>query len=115
MNFGLSGRNRAGRVMQMAVLLDDIDEANQLLDGDNGAAAKFGTIRYYEDEDISKWNSGLRLVNIYGIRTFWDLQQNQEKHNSEEWQLKMMQLETRVATIDEYRKIAFFHHLILTK
>ena len=73
--------NRAGRVMQMAVLLD----------------------------------GRLKPVDSYGIRTFWDLQQNQEKHDQEEWQEKMAQLETRVSQMDEYRQIAFFHHLILTK
>ncbi|MDO5294750.1 MAG: methyltransferase domain-containing protein [bacterium] len=107
--------NRAGRVMQMAILLDNIEEANSLLDGNNSSASKFGLIRYYEDEEILKWNTGLKLLNTYGIRTFWYLQQNQEKHEMEEWQIKMMQLEMRVAEIDKYRKIAFFHHLIFIK
>lgn len=107
--------NRAGRVMQMAVLLDDIEQANDLLDGKEGISSKFGTIRYYEDEEITKWNNGLKLLNTYGIRTFWDLQQNQEKHKTEEWQSKMMQLEMRVSAMDEYKKIAFFHHLLFTK
>lgn len=107
--------NRAGRVMQMAVLLDDADKAEALLDGHNSAASKFGEIRYYEDEDISNWMSCLELKENYGIRTFWDLQQNQEKHSDEEWQKRMAQLEMRVSQISEYRKIAFFHHLIYTK
>ena len=34
--------NRNGRVMQMAVLLDDFEKANDLLDGKNSAASKFG-------------------------------------------------------------------------
>ena len=107
--------NRAGRVMQMAVLLDEIDKANDLLDGKNSTASKFGKIRYYEDEDILKWVTNLKLLKTYGIRTFWDLQQNQEKHETEEWQARMMELELRVSEIEEYRNIAFFHHLILTK
>ena len=107
--------NRAGRVMQMAVLLDDIEKANALLDGKNSTASKYGAIRYYHDSDITEWSSRLKLVDSYGIRTFWDLQQNQEKHDQEEWQEKMAQLETRVSQMDEYRQIAFFHHLILTK
>ena len=107
--------NRAGRVMQMAVLLDDIEKANALLDGKNSTASKFGAIRYYNDRDITEWSSRLKPVDSYGIRTFWDLQQNQEKHDQEEWQEKMAQLETRVSQMDEYRQIAFFHHLILTK
>lgn len=107
--------NRAGRVMQMAVLLDDMDEAHALLDGHDSAASKFGAIRYYEDEDVVRWSPELRIDRVYGIRTFFDLQQNQEKHGTEEWQQRMMQLEMRVSDMEEYRQVAFFHHLILKK
>ena len=111
----IAKHNRAGRVMQMAVLLDDFEKANALLDGENSTASKFGAIRYYEDEDILMWEPGLNISEVFGIRTFWDLQQNQEKHGNEEWQDKMMQLEMRVAQIPEYRDIAFFHHILLKK
>ncbi|HIR05235.1 MAG TPA: class I SAM-dependent methyltransferase [Candidatus Copromonas faecavium] len=53
--------NRFGRVMQMAVLLNDINRANDLLDGKNSTASKFGCIRYYEDDDILKWCNQLKL------------------------------------------------------
>ncbi len=72
--------NRAGRVMQMAVLLDDFEKANEILDGKGSTASKFGTIRYYEDNDITKWEPQITISDILGIRTFWDLQQNQQKH-----------------------------------
>lgn len=104
--------NRAGRVMQTAVLLDDFERANALLDGMDSTASKFGTIRYYENETITKWVPDLRQKAHFGIRTFWDLQQNQEKHHSNDWQEKMMELEMRVSQIDTYRNVAFFHHLI---
>ena len=107
--------NRAGRVMQMAVLLDELEKANDLLDGKNSTASKFGTIRYYEEKMISEWIPGLKIIDCFGIRTFWDLQQNQEKHNTEEWQSRMMQLEMRVSQMDEYRSISFFHHLLFSK
>lgn len=107
--------NRAGRVMQMAVLLDDLEKAHDLLDGNNSNAAKYGTIIYYEDEIISQWVTGLKLKDSFGIRTFWDLQQNQEKHHLEEWQTRMLELEKRVSQIEEYKQIAFFHHLIFVK
>lgn len=107
--------NRAGRVMQMAVLLDDIGKANDLLDGNNGTSSQFGAIRYYEDEQIAKWNKGLKLLDTFGICTFWRLQQNQEKQGTEEWQKQMVQLEMRVSKMEEYRKVAFFHHLFLIK
>ena len=45
--------NRNGRVMQMVVLLNNFDEANNLLDGSNSQAQQFGTINYYDDSDIS--------------------------------------------------------------
>ena len=107
--------NRNGRVMQMAVLLDDFDKANALLDGENSTASKFGAIRYYEDSQIEEWDSKVYIEKTYGIRTFWDLQQNQEKHSDEEWQDKMMELELRVSEIDDFTDIAFFHHLIIRK
>ena len=107
--------NRAGRVMQMAVLLDDVEKANALLDGKNSTASKFGAIRYYHDSDITEWNKRLKQVDSYGIRTFWDLQQKQDKHDREEWQKSMVQLEMRVSQMDEYRNIAFFHHLVFIK
>lgn len=111
----IAKHNRAGRVMQMAVLLDDFEKANALLDGENSTASKFGAIRYYEDKDILDWEPKLTITDFFGIRTFWDLQQNQKKHSDEEWQDRMIQLEMRVAQIPEYREIAFFHHLLLTK
>lgn len=111
----IAKHNRAGRVMQMAVLLDDFEKANALLDGENSSASKFGAIRYYEDDNVTEWVHELRISEVYGIRTFWDLQQNQEKHGDEDWQEKMMQLEMRVSQIPEYRDIAFFHHLIIKK
>lgn len=107
--------NRAGRVMQMAVLLDDFEKANEILDGKDSTASQFGTIRYYEDNDITKWEPQITGSDILGIRTFWDLQQNQQKHGDEAWQEKMLQLELRVSQMQEYKNIAFFHHLLLKK
>lgn len=107
--------NRAGRVMQMVVLLNDFDHAQSLLDGGNGTTANYGTIRYYEDNDIEKCCPKLTITKTLGMRTFWDLQQNQECHKDIDWQDKMLEMEMRVSDIDEYRKIAFFHHLIIEK
>ena len=111
----LAKHNRNGRVMQMAVLLDDFEKANALLDGEDSTASKFGAIRYYNDSDVTQWCSDLYIDKTYGIRTFWDLQQNQEKHSNEEWQEKMMQLEMRVSEMEDFINIAFFHHLIIKK
>ena len=58
--------NRAGRIMQMVVLLNDLEHANELLAGKNGNAQRFGTIDYYNDTDILKWSG-----NTFDIEKFW--------------------------------------------
>lgn len=107
--------NRPGRVMQMVVLLNDFDSANSLLDGNDGMTSKFGAIQYYEDLDIEKWCNKLSIKKTLGMRTFWDMQQNQEVHKDSQWQQKMIEIEMRVSDIDEYKNIAFFHHLTIEK
>jgi len=107
--------NRPGRVMQMVVLLNNFEHANALLDGKAGESGQYGVIHYYEDSDIETWNPELKITKTLGMRTFWDLQQNQECHKDAGWQEKMLQIEHRVEDIDEYKKISFFHHLIIKK
>ncbi len=107
--------NRAGRVMQMVVLLNDFEHAHSLLDGNDGMASKYGAIRYYEDADIEKWCPELAITKTLGMRTFWDMQQNQEIHKDVDWQGKMVEIEMRVSDMDGYKDIAFFHHLMIEK
>ena len=107
--------NRAGRVMQMVVLLNDFEHADSLLDGNDGVDSKYGAIRYYEDSDIEKWCPELEITRTLGMRTFWDMQQNQEIHKDENWQEKMLKIELRVSDMNEYKNVAFFHHLTLKK
>lgn len=107
--------NRVGRVMQMVVLLNDFEHAHSLLDGNDGMASKYGAIRYYEDTDVEKWCPELTITRTLGMRTFWDMQQNQEIHKDADWQDKMVEIEMRVSDMDGYKDIAFFHHLIIEK
>lgn len=101
--------------MQMVVLLNNFEHANELLEGKNGKAEKIEDIHYYDDMDILKWSSDLKIEKILGIRTFWDLQQNQEIQKDEEWQKKMLAMEQRVCDKGEFKAVASFHHLILRK
>lgn len=107
--------NRAGRVMQMVVLLNDFEHAHSLLDGNDGRASKYRAIRYYENADIEKWCPELVITKTLGIRTFWDMQQNQEIHKDADWQDKMVEIEMRVSDMDGYKDIAFFHHMMIEK
>lgn len=107
--------NPAGRVMQMAVLLNDFDTANAVLSGGDGFAKAFGTIHYYRDDDVARWCPELCLERVYGLRTFWDLQQNQEIQSDPDWRERMLALEHRVSVLPEYQAVAFHHHLIFRK
>lgn len=108
--------NRPGRVMQMVVLLNNFSHANEILDGGNGKSNGFGDIHYYDDSDIVKWSDNkLKINKVLGIRTFWDMQQNQDIQKDEKWQKEMIEIEEKVSEIDEYKSIAFFHHVILRK
>lgn len=107
--------NKPGRVMQMVVLLNNFEHANELLAGKNGHAEQFGTINYYEDTNIVEWSDEFELERILGVRTFWDLQQNQEIQNDKKWQEQMLEIESKVSEIEEYKAISFFHHVILRK
>ncbi|MCM1191016.1 MAG: hypothetical protein NC123_04470 [Butyrivibrio sp.] len=101
--------------MQMVVLLNDFEQANGLLDGNDGVSAQFGPIHYYEDTDIERWSPDLQIEKVMGARVFWDLQQKQELHTDAEWQAGMIEMEMRVSEVREYQQIAFFHHLLIRK
>lgn len=107
--------NKAGRVMQMVVLLNNFEHANELLEGKNGHAEKFGMINYYKNKELLEWSDKFELERILGMRTFWDLQQNQEIQKDEAWQDQMLEMELKVSELEGYRAIAFFHHVILRK
>lgn len=107
--------NRKGRVMQMAVLLNNFEHANELLDGKNGNAKEYGTINYYDIEDLGNWSNIFSVSNIFGIRNFWHLQQNQDVQKDIQWQEKMLSIESRVSEIEDFKALASFHHIILKK
>ena len=107
--------NKAGRVMQMVVLLNNFEHANGLLEGENGHSQQFGTINYYKDTEILEWSDKFKMERILGMRTFWDLQQNQEIQKDKTWQEQMLEIELKVSEVEEYKAIAHFHHIILRK
>lgn len=107
--------NVPGRVMQMVVLLNDFEHAEKLLKGENGKTESADLIHYYDDTDIEKWCNHLEIDKKMGLRTFWDLQQNQEIQKDLEWQRKMIEMELKVSEVREYQDIAFFSHLILKR
>lgn len=104
--------NKAGRIMQKAIFDYDIDAAKDLLNGNNNTSKKFGEIRTYEDNDLLV--SGFFIDKCYGIRTFYGLQDNKIKYK-DGWLETMLDVEATVSDQEEFRNVAFFHHLILRK
>lgn len=106
--------NKYGKIMQKAVFEYNVESALDLLKGNKDISQNFGTINEYELSDLSLYCEGLfHIDRIYGIRTFFGLQKNEFKNDSE-WLEKMYELEGAVESIPEFQNIASFHHIILT-
>lgn len=106
--------NKAGRIMQKAVFDYDMDSVKAMLEHKNLNSQKFGEIRVYADEELLRENIGFCIEKCFGACTFYGLQNNDIKFRKG-WTDTMMNAELSVSEIEEFRNIAFFHHLILRK
>lgn len=104
--------NKAGRIMQKAIFDYDIKSVKTMLNNQNLTSQKFGEIRVYNDDELLI--NGLYTDECYGVCTFYGLQNNDIKF-SKKWIDEMLDIELSVSQIDDFRNIAFFHHLILRK
>jgi len=107
--------NLFGRVMGSAVLGDNPHAALDLL---NNVAedSMFGNRDVYGNEFLTDLLSGeMALSETYGIRAFFGLSSNNEIKYTDDWYKSMLELESKASTMDEFRKIAFFNHLIFKK
>ncbi len=107
--------NKAGKIMHKAVFENNIDEAMLLLSGENAISQNFGTINEYEIKDLQECVAGRFILDkTYGVRTFYGIQPNSFKGDSD-WEEKMFMLECAVDNNSTYTNVAFFQHLILTR
>jgi len=110
--------NFAGRILAYAVFGDNPKSALELLnrncDNENNM---FGSRDTYSNDYLINYSDklGLKIDNIYGIRTFFALSSNDEIKYTDEWYDNMLELEMKACNIDEYKNISFFNHLIFTK
>ena len=107
--------NLFGRVMGSAVLGDNPHAALDLL---NNVAedSMFGNRDVYGNEFLTDLLSGeMALSETYGIRAFFGLSSNNEIKYTDDWYKSMLELEAKASTMDEFRRIAFFNHLIFKK
>ncbi|MBR2750090.1 MAG: class I SAM-dependent methyltransferase [Clostridiales bacterium] len=107
--------NLYGRVMGSAVLADDPQAALDLLN-EVPEDSMFGNRSVYSDELlIEALSHDMTLSETFGIRAFFGLSSNNEIKSKTEWYQPMLELEIKASTMDEFRKIAFFHHLVFRK
>ena len=109
--------NLLGRVMVYAVFSDNPKAALDLLDSGDQENNMFGKRDTYENEYIIGLGKkyGLSMENLFGIRTFFSLSQNNDVKFTQEWYEDMLALEMRTCNLDRYKSISFFHHLIFRK
>ena len=110
--------NRIGRVFGTAVFKNDPKKALSLLNSDaNDENDYLGTQYICSNEYISslaeKYNG--KVKEIFGIRVFYALGQDNAVKYTDEWYQSMLMLENAVASVDEYKNAAFFNHLIIKK
>ena len=107
--------NNYGHIMQKVVFENNIKTALDLLNNQQLHSANFGAINQYTHEELlNLTKKSFTIQNHFGVRTFFGLQQNEWK-TKPNWSENMLQIETAVAEIPEYRNIAFYHHYLLQK
>lgn len=107
--------NLYGRVYGCAVLTDNPKAALDLLD-QKPEDSMFGNRDVYTNEYLTNFfSSEMTLKELYGIRAFYGLSSNNEIKYTDEWYNSMLELETRVGAIDDFKKVSFFNHLIFEK
>ena len=107
--------NLYGRVFGSAILTDNPKAALDLLN-EKPEDSMFGNRSVYLNEFLIDFFSGeLKLEELYGIRAFYGLSSNNEIKYTDEWYNSMLELETKTGTIEEFKKVSFFNHLIFKK
>ncbi len=108
--------NDLGRAMAYAVLNDNPKAALDLLSKDQAEDSMFGNRSVYTNEYLADFLADqMTLKDVFGIRAFYGLSSNSEIKFTDEWYQSMLDLETKAASMEEYRKIAFFNHLVFEK
>jgi len=107
--------NLLGRVMGSAVFGDDPNAALELLDNVSEDSMFENRSVYSNELLIEALSHDMVLSDNYGIRAFFGLSSNNEIKYTNEWYQSMLALEIKTSTMEEFKKIAFFNHLIFKK
>ena len=107
--------NTCGKIMQKAVFECDTKQAMSLIGGEKGISVNFGEINEYTLEELAEYCENLfDIKNVFGIRTFYGLQNNEIK-TKDGWIEEMYDLECAAESVQALRDVAFFNHVIMKK
>ena len=105
--------NQVGKIMQAVVFSNDVDQALELLKGNEFRSVSFNSGTTYTIDKLLEM-SKMKLVKYQAIRTFYSLQMNEVK-TQDKWSEKMTEMELAVCDLYPYKDISFLQHVWLMK
>ena len=105
--------NQVGKIMQAVVFSNDVDQALDLLKGNEFRSVSFNAGTTYTIDKLLEM-SKMKLVKYQAIRTFYSLQMNEVK-TKDKWLEKMTEVELAVCDLLPYKDISFLQHVWLMK
>ena len=105
--------NQVGKIMQAVVFSNDVDQALDLLKGNQFKSVSFSQGTTYTIDELLEM-SKMKLENYQAIRTFYSLQMNEVK-TKDNWLEKMTEMELAVCNLYPYKDISFLQHVWLVK
>ena len=105
--------NQVGKIMQAVVFSNDVDQALDLLKGNEFRSVSFNSGTTYTIDKLLEM-SKMKLVKYQAIRTFYSLQTNEVK-TQDKWIEKMTEMELSVCDLYPYKDISFLQHVWLMK
>ena len=105
--------NQVGKIMQAVVFSNDVDQALDLLNGNEFKSVSFSQGTTYTIDELLEM-SKMKLENYQAIRTFYSLQMNEVK-TKDNCLEKMTEMELAVCDLYPYKDISFLQHVWLVK
>ena len=105
--------NQIGKIMQAVVFSNDVDQALDLLKGNEFKSVSFNSGTTYTIDELLGM-SKMKLEKYQAIRTFYSLQMNEVK-TKDKWLEKMTEMELAVCDLLPYKDISFLQHVWLEK
>ena len=105
--------NQVGKIMQAVVFSNDVDQALDLLKGNEFKSVSFNSGTTYTIDKLLEM-SKMKLVKYQAIRTFYSLQMNEVK-TQDKWIDKITEMELAVCDLYPYKDISFLQHVWLMK